>query len=150
MSWESLFTLTNYWAFLGWFILAFLPRNPKLLALVLYAGVALLCLVYAVMLGGIMSGAWDPVGPKSATDFSTLAGVMGFFATKGGAVVGWTHYLAFDLFTGLWIARDADNKGFSRILQFPVLFMTLMIGPIGLLLWLMIREPAARRQARRA
>lgn len=150
MSWETLFTLTNYWAFFGWFVLIFLPRNPKLLALLLYAGVGLLCLVYTGMLGAILTGVWDAEGPKHATDFSTLAGVMAFFATKGGAVVGWTHYLAFDLFTGLWIAHDADNKGFRRVWQFPVLAMTLLIGPIGLLLWLVVREPAARRRAKQA
>ena len=149
MSWETLFTVTNYWALVGWIALAFLPRGPRILTLILYAGVALLCLAYAVMLGAIMSGLWDAEGPDKAMDFTTLAGVMALFATKGGAVVGWTHYLAFDLFTGLWIARDADNKGFSRLLQIPFLFLTLMFGPVGLLLWLVVREPAARRQAKR-
>jgi hypothetical protein len=64
-------------------------------------------------------------------------------------VIGWTHYLAFDLFTGLWIARDADNKGFSRVAQVPILFATLMAGPVGLLIWLVLREPAARAKYRR-
>ena len=149
MSWETLFTVTNYWALVGWIALAFLPRGPRILTLILYAGVALLCLAYAVMLGAIMSGLWDAEGPDKAMDFTTLAGVMTLFATKGGAVVGWTHYLAIDLFTGMWIARDADNKGFSRLLQIPFLFLTLMFGPVGLLLWLVVREPAARRQAKR-
>ena len=58
-------------------------------------------------------------------------------------VIGWTHYLAFDLFTGMWIARDADNKGFSRVVQFPFLFLTLMVGPVGLLAWLIVRERRA-------
>ena len=64
--------------------------------------------------------------------------------SDGGIVLGWTHYLAFDLFVGLWIARDADAKGFSRLVQLPILFFTLMAGPIGLLLWLVIRERRAR------
>jgi len=62
-------------------------------------------------------------------------------------VLGWTHYLAFDLFIGQWIARDADNKGFNRLVQLPFLFLTLMAGPIGLLLWLVVRERRARAQA---
>jgi hypothetical protein len=61
--------------------------------------------------------------------------------------VGWTHYLALDLFTGLWIARDADAKKFPRLMQAPVLLLTFIAGPVGLLLWLCIREPAARRAA---
>ena len=63
-------------------------------------------------------------------------------------MVGWVHYLAFDLFVGLWIARDADAKGFSRLLQAPILFATFMAGPLGLLLWLAIRERRARQSGR--
>lgn len=148
MSWESLYSLTNGWALVGWVALAFLPRSPRILSAILYAGVALLCLAYAVMLGGLTVGGWDAGGPKAAMDFTSLAGVMALFATKGGTVVGWTHYLAFDLFTGMWIARDADQKGFGRIFQLPFLFLTLMIGPVGLLAWLIVRERRARALAK--
>ena len=60
----------------------------------------------------------------------------------------WIHYLAFDLFVGLWIARDADAKGFSRFVQAPILLATFMAGPLGLFLWLAIREKRARAQGR--
>jgi hypothetical protein len=70
------------------------------------------------------------------------------FMSDGGIVLGWTHYLAFDLFVGLWISRDADAKGFNRLVQTPILLATLMAGPIGLLLWLIIRERRARAQAK--
>ena len=149
MSWETIFSLTNGWAMVGWFILAFLPRKPFLMTFVLYLVIALLCLVYAIMLGGIVSGHLDAGGGSPGTmDFTTLAGVMALFDSKGGSVVGWTHYLAFDLFTGLWIARDADAKGFNRFVQFPFLFATLMVGPVGLFLWLIVRERRARAQAK--
>lgn len=147
MSWDTLFLLVNYWAFGGWLLLAFAPRGPKILALVLYAGVFLLALAYAIMLIGFVTGTIDPGGPGGGS-FTTLAGVMKLFDSPGGATLGWTHYLAFDLFTGLWIARDADNKGFSRIVQIPFLFLTLMVGPVGLLAWLIVRERRARAHAR--
>ena len=44
MSWDSGFLLANYWAIGGWLLLAFAPRGPKVLSLILYAGVFLLCL----------------------------------------------------------------------------------------------------------
>lgn len=147
MSWDTLFLLANYWAFGGWIALAFLPRGPKVLALILYAGVFLLSLAYAVLLVGFLTGTIDQGGPGGGS-FTTLAGVMKLFATPGGTTLGWIHYLAFDLFTGLWIARDADNKGFNRIVQFPFLFLTLMVGPVGLLAWLVVRERRARAQAK--
>jgi len=147
MSWDTLFLLANYYAFLSWIALAAAPRGPKVLALILYAGVFLLCLAYAVLLIGFLTGTIDQGGPGGGS-FTTLAGVMKLFATPGGTTLGWIHYLAFDLFTGLWIARDADNKGFGRIAQVPFLFLTLMAGPVGLLCWLVVRERRARAQAK--
>ncbi len=147
MSWDTLFLLANYWAFAGWIALAFLPRGPKILALILYLGVFILCLAYTVLIAGFLTGGIDPGGPGGG-DFTTLAGVMKLFAAPGGATLGWIHYLAFDLFTGMWIARDADGKGFSRIVQFPFLLLTLLAGPVGLFLWLIVRERRARAQTK--
>ena len=141
--WDSLFILTNAIAFAGWAMLAFLPRKPMVMASILFFGVGLLCLVYAAMFAvqatAIVSG-----------DFTSIEGIRSLFATDGGIVLGWTHYLAFDLFIGQWIARDADNKGFHRLVQLPFLFLTLMAGPIGLLFWLLVRERRARAVARQA
>lgn len=150
--WDWAFSLTNWWAMLFWVMLAFLPRKPLVLSAVLYAGVALLCAAYATFFALLLSGSVDPGasanGGGGGMDFSTIAGVQALFSSKAGAVIGWTHYLAFDLFVGLWIARDADNKGVGRLWQIPILFLTLMVGPVGLLIWLIVREPRARAAAR--
>ena len=148
MSWNTIYLLANYWAFAGWALLAFAPRSPRILSFVMYAGVFLLCLLYVVLIAGFLSGGIDPGGQGSGGDFSSLAGVMKLFDTPGGTTMGWVHYLAFDLFTGMWIARDADAKGISRFIQAPILLATLMAGPVGLGVWLLAREPAARRQGR--
>lgn len=150
--WEVIFGVANAWALMMWAVLLLAPRRPFPLTLVLYGGVGLLCLAYATMFGALLGGFADPVrdaglGPANPADFS-FAGIRDFFRSEGGVAIGWTHYLAFDLFAGLWIARDADDKGFSRILQAPVLLLTFMAGPLGLLLWLVVRERRARRVAR--
>lgn len=146
--WETLFSVTNMVALLGWIVLLLLPRRPLPLSLVLYLGVGLLCLAYAAMFAGVFGGLVDPVRDAGApapslADYS-VAGLMAFFRSEGGLVLGWTHYLAFDLFVGLWIARDADAKGFGRLFQTPFLLLTYFVGPIGLLLWLAVRERRAR------
>ena len=149
MSWASLFGIVNLMALVAWVALILLPRWPTLLAACLYAGVGLLCLVYTAGLIGIVSGGFDPGGSADGSaSFSTIEGVRAIFASDGGVTIGWTHYLAFDLFVGLWIARDADAKGFSRFLQAPILLATFMAGPVGLLLWLAVRERRARRSGR--
>jgi len=149
--WATLFTLTNAVAFLGWAALAFLPRRPAVHSLILYVGVGILCLAYAAMFIALFGGLADPArvagaGAPDLTDYS-IPGLRALFMSDGGIVLGWTHYLAFDLFVGLWIARDADAKGFPRLAQLPVLFATLMAGPIGLVIWLAVRERRARKAA---
>ncbi|MFM7378502.1 MAG: ABA4-like family protein [Erythrobacter sp.] len=147
MDWALVFKAVNLLALAGWTALILLPRWPALLSAILYLGVGLLCLVYAVSLIGVVGGLIPNPGGGGA-DFFSITGIRAIFATDGGVTIGWTHYLAFDLFAGLWIARDADAKDFSRWLQAPILFATLMAGPIGLGIWLLVREPAARRQGR--
>ena len=149
--WPLLFSLTNAMALAAWVVLAFLPRKPLALSAVLYLGVALLCLIYAVCFALFVSGSVDPGALPGAGEpgFGSIAAGRALFMSDGGVVIGWTHYLAFDLFTGLWIARDADAKGFGRVVQVPFLAATFIAGPVGLLSWLLVREPAARAMARR-
>jgi hypothetical protein len=146
--WSALFTFTNLVALAAWAVLLIAPRRPIALALVLYGGVGLLCFAYAIMFAALFGGLANPVRDAGAPlpDLAnySVSGLKAFFRSEGGLVLGWTHYLAFDLFTGLWIARDADAKGFGRIGQAPVLLATFFAGPIGLLVWLAIRERAAR------
>lgn len=149
MNWDSLFSLTNAVAMLGWLALAALPRKPLTLSAILYLGVGLLCLAYATLFVLSLGHVIDPVRVVGAAepdllDYS-IAGLRPLFMSDGGIVIGWTHYLAFDLFVGLWIARDADSKGVGRLAQLPFLFITLMAGPIGLLSWLLFRETRSRR-----
>lgn len=148
--WQTLFGITNLVALGGWAILILAPRRPLLLTIVLYLGVGLLCLIYAALFASLFGGLVDPVRVAGAPaqdlrDYS-IAGIRALFQSDGGIVLGWTHYLALDLFTGLWIARDADAKEIGRLVQAPILFATFMAGPLGLLIWLAVREPAARRR----
>ena len=147
--WDTAFAAANLLALVMWVALILLPRWPALLAAVLYLGVGLLCLAYALGVVGIVSGMLDPVGGNGpGLDFGSIEGIRSIFASDGGVTVGWIHYLAFDLFVGLWIARDADAKGFSRFLQAPILLATFLAGPLGLLIWLAIRERRARAGGR--
>jgi hypothetical protein len=147
--WQTLFGITNLVALGGWAILLLAPRRPLLLTIVLYLGVGLLCLIYAALFVMLIGGLVDPgrVAGAPAQDLSdySISGIRALFQSDGGIVLGWTHYLAFDLFTGLWIARDADAKSVGRLVQAPILVATFFAGPIGLLAWLAVREPAARR-----
>ncbi len=53
-------------------------------------------------------------------------------------MTGWTHYLALDLFAGLWIAEDSDARRINRFVQAPVLLLTFLAGPAGLFVHLLL------------
>ena len=147
IDWNAWFSMVNLLALIAWTGLILLPRWPALLSAILYLGIGLLCLIYATGLIGLVSGL-IPNPQGGGANFTTIEGVRAIFGSDGGVTIGWTHYLAFDLFVGLWIARDGDAKNISRFIQAPVLLATFMAGPLGLLVWLGLREPIARRQGR--
>lgn len=144
MDWGFVFSAVNIIAMIGWGLLAFTPRGPKIHALIFYLGIGLLAGIYSV---GLVKVITDASGLTVAS-FGSIEGIGSLFRSDAGIVVGWTHYLAFDLFVGQWIARDADIKKISRLVQLPILFLTLMAGPLGLFVWMIVREPAARKAAR--
>lgn len=103
-------------------------RSPYLIATpaVLYAALAL------PRFGEIWSVVLRP----------TLAEVAALLASPAGATVAWVHFLAFDLFVGRWIYLDSRERRASIWLTSPVLFLTLMLGPAGFLLYIVVRSVA--------
>ncbi len=141
MPWEQIFGFANLWAMLCWVVLAFAPKREQIVTPLFYAGVGLLALSYAVLivslLGGMIGGGTGSTG--GTPDFTSLAGVQALFDSQGGATIGWIHYLAFDLLVGIWVARNADRHGYLRIVQIPILFFVFMAGPLGLIMYLILR-----------
>ena len=68
-----------------------------------------------------------------------LPAIAALLGTETGATIGWVHFLAFDLFVGRWEYLDSHERGISSWLMAPVLFLTLMLGPIGFLIYLGLR-----------
>jgi len=138
--WQALFAVTNAAALLGWLLLLGAPRWA--LPAVRVGVVGLLCAVYVALFAALLAGWADPVrsGPEPSLADYSVRGLRALFASDGGVVVGWTHYLALDLFAGCWIAEDADRRGVGRLAQAPVLLATFLAGPAGLLAWLIVRQ----------
>ena len=71
------------------------------------------------------------VAEVGAPDFGSFEkGPRRIFASNSGVLAGWAHYLAFDLFVGVWIYRTGLVEGRSTRLP---LFLTFLAGPLGLL-----------------
>jgi len=130
---ETLFKVANYAVVPFWLLLIVAPRWAWTKRLV-HGPVALLLLapIYAYMLFGYGS---QPEG----MELSSLYGVMIGFSVPHIVVAGWIHYLIFDLFVGAWETRDAQRRGIPHLLVVPCLIVTLLIGPVGLLLYVLVR-----------
>ena len=85
---------------------------------------------------------WGPGG------FGSLAAVRELFGEPGLLAAGWLHYLAFDLFVGAWIAERAARLGLPHLVVLPLLVLTFLFGPAGLLAFSLVRAAALRRNAR--
>lgn len=143
MNWPALFQIINTTALLLWLVLILAPRWRGGIGQLRIAGAGGLSLFYVVMITTALTiGFGDTGGP--APDFTTIPGIRAIFATDGGVVTGWTHYLALDLFTGLWIAEDADRRGMGRVMQAPILALTFLAGPAGLFLYLLASRAFGR------
>lgn len=69
----------------------------------------------------------------------TLENLKTSFARDEVLVLGWVHYLVFDLFIGAWMVRDAESLAIQHLKIVPSLILTLFAGPVGLLSYLIIR-----------
>ncbi len=85
----------------------------------------------------------------AAVSSPSLAGVASLLGSEFGAVVGWVHFLAFDLFVRRWVYLDSRERGINPFLMAPVLFFTFMLGPVGFLAYLIVRAVASLRPAPR-
>lgn len=74
-----------------------------------------------------------------------LAGVSALLGTPAGATVGWVHFLAFDLFVGRFAYLESRERGLSPFVMAPVLFAILMLGPVGFLVYLALRQTLGSR-----
>lgn len=142
MNLETIYSLCSGLAALGWLALVATPLAHGRLVGAARVASALLCAAYLVQFFTIV----EPTGG----DFSTLAGVTRLFSAPGNVMLGWTHYLAFDLFIGSWETEDAHREGLPHWAIVPILVLTFVLGPIGLLAYLAVRTVHRLRTGRPA
>jgi hypothetical protein len=132
MSLELIFSIANSTAFICWILLfALYQKRWVYQALFSFVFIAMAVVYLIFILQGICGD--YPGG------FDTLANVKLLFSKDEAVLAGWIHYLVFDLFVGMWICHDADKRGINRWILLPCLLLTFLLGPTGLLLYILIR-----------
>ncbi|MGB0384753.1 MAG: ABA4-like family protein [Ardenticatenaceae bacterium] len=125
-----------------WFLMAFLPHwgwTKRIIKspLVIAPAALLYAILVLPMIGELLPALMNP----------TLDSVAALLGSQAGATLGWVHFLAFDLFVGRWAYLDSRERNISAWLMAPVLFFTLMLGPIGFLLYLLVRAGHERMKS---
>ncbi len=141
---ETVFSLSSLLVMPFWLLMILLP-HWRFTRRVMHSPLMILppALLYAALvlprLGGLLETLSDP----------TLAVISASLGTPEGAMVAWAHFLTFDLFVGRWAYLDSRERSISAWLMAPVLFFILMLGPLGFILYLILRaaHAAVRRRA---
>jgi hypothetical protein len=96
---------------------------------------AILCFLYIWM---VWEGRMGFKAHRLATFFN-LRYIGELYTNLSALNASWLHFLALDLFAGGWMVRDGLALGMSPWLTFLCLPFTLMLGPVGVLLYVVLR-----------
>ncbi|EPG64899.1 PF14108 domain protein [Leptospira wolffii serovar Khorat str. Khorat-H2] len=123
--------IASCFALVGWLLLILIPCT-KVTGLLVKSGLwsAILSLGYLIILS---------LNFGQEGGFQSLAAVAQLFSNPWVLLAGWIHYLAFDLFLGVWEVKEADALGIRRWILVPCLLLTFLFGPVGYLIFQVIR-----------
>ena len=142
---DTIFRLANGVALLGWLALLASPPAARWSGKTWRLTGRALPLAFSVLYVAMLAVHWPAGG-----GFGSPSQVRALFDEPGALVAGWVHYLAFDLFVGTWIASRAAALGWRHWQVMPVLVLTFLFGPAGLLAFMalrLLREPLSSMQS---
>ncbi|QSE97339.1 ABA4-like family protein [Fulvivirga lutea] len=127
---STVFSLVNIWVLPFWILLIVTPKwKHRSIAIQLAA--SMLAFIYAFYL---------ITGPSiDYSAFGSLTGVKELFTLDDAILIGWIHYLAFDLLVGNWIVNQAEDLGIKHWFIIPCLLFCFMLGPVGFLLFQLLK-----------
>lgn len=138
MSLNTIYIVSNLLALCGWLVLfssVFLSVKVSCIAARVIP--AVLAVLYSVLMLRLL--------PFEGGGFGSLASLTKLFAQPEIALAGWIHYLVFDLFVGAWQVQTANRQQLPGVLLLPALLLTMLLGPLGLLFFLVARYVVVSR-----
>ncbi len=131
MDYQLMFSAVGIAAMLGWLTLVISPLMPvwsdRIAGMIVPFGLSVSYLVLMVLF------------PADKGGFGTFAEVVELFTHPTSVMMGWVHFLAFDLLVGAWICRIARREHIKFWFVLPCLPVTFMFGPLGFLLFSAVR-----------
>jgi len=133
LSYELLFTIANGLATVCWLPLVFAPRSAFTQR---FVATPLAPLGFAVAYLALVVVMFATPGEGS---MGSLADLRVGFQRDSVLLLAWVHYLSFDMMVGMWEVRDSTRLGLSPWRVAPCLVFTFLLGPVGLLLYMLLR-----------
>ena len=135
---ETLF----YWVNLGvlpfWLVLIFFPySNLSRYFVTSIFPVLLLSGAYIFVLYKSYLNSYDFMNNFSL--YLSIDHLLNLFSNKLYLMIFWIHFVSINLFTGGWIVKDSQKLNINKVLIIIPLVITYLIGPMGLLLYWLIR-----------
>jgi hypothetical protein len=116
-----------------WILLIVLPKHEVTRWLTdNYVIQMILALIYLFLIVGYMG--------EGEGGMDSLQNIRKGFEHDAILLAGWIHYIVFDSFVGTWMVRDAEKRGIPHLHIIMPLVFTLLLGPVGLLLYLVYRR----------
>ena len=144
LTFENIYLWTNFGILPFWIMLIILPNskftqffvNSIILPLIL--STIYIYIIYQIIL--LDESIFDVFKL-----YLSLDNLYTVFATESFLLVFWLHFLALNLFLGSWISRDGVKYNMSRGLVSVPLILVYFTGPLGLVLYWIIRVFYAKR-----
>ena len=135
---EMLYLWVNLGVLPFWFILIFFPQSQlcKYFVTSIFP-IFILSGSYIFMLYKSYLNSYDFIG-----NFNLYFGINNLsdlFSDNSYLMIFWIHFISINLFAGGWIVRDSQKFSINKILLILPLLVTYLIGPLGLLIYWLIR-----------
>ena len=129
----AVFSIASTIALPMWILMIFLSKWKVTRFLIDFKVIPLaLAFIYAIYI-------FQAIQISGMMDFGSLKSVMKLFTEENAVLAGSVHYLAFDLLIGMWMLDQNKELRINQLLMAPCLFLTFMLGPIGFLLFMIIK-----------
>ena len=144
LSFENIYLWTNFSILPFWFMLIIIPNskftqffvNSVIIPLIL-ATIYIYIIYQTILLD-------EPIFDILKL-YLNLDNLYTVFATESFLLIFWIHFVALNLFLGSWISRDGVKYNMSRGLVSIPLILVYFTGPLGLVLYWIIRIFYAKR-----
>jgi len=144
LTFENIYMWTNFGILPFWVMLIIIPNskvtqffvNSIILPLILSTAY-----VYIIYLTTLLD---EPIFDIFKL-FLSLDNLYASFAAESFLLIFWLHFLALNLFLGSWLSRDGIKYNMNRALISVPLILVYFTGPLGLVLYWIIRVFYAKR-----